>query len=107
MSTVGTVVYALVAVGALLTTARIVRGPSLLDRVVAIDTLLFLVSIGLAARAGLARETAVLPVVVAASLLGFLGSVGVARYIGGVLVDSEDDGRDVGLPPAAETRGQR
>jgi multicomponent Na+:H+ antiporter subunit F len=37
------------------------------------------------------------------SLLAFVGSVSVARYVGGMLVQSPDDGIDGGLPPAAET----
>jgi multicomponent Na+:H+ antiporter subunit F len=93
VSVVGAVTYGLVALGALLTLVRVARGPSLLDRVVAVDTLLFLLVIGLGAHAAVTHETSVVTVVVAVSLLGFLGSVAVARYVGGVLVRSEDEQR--------------
>jgi multicomponent Na+:H+ antiporter subunit F len=93
VSVVGAVTYGLVALGALLTLVRVARGPSLLDRVVAVDTLLFLLVIGLGAYAAVTHETSVVTVVVAVSLLGFLGSVAVARYVGGVLVRSEDEQR--------------
>jgi multicomponent Na+:H+ antiporter subunit F len=93
VSVVGAVTYGLVALGALLTLVRVARGPSLLDRVVAVDTLLFLLVIGLGAYAAVSRDTTVVTVVVAVSLLGFLGSVAVARYVGGVIVRSEDEQR--------------
>jgi multicomponent Na+:H+ antiporter subunit F len=93
VSVVGAVAVGLVGLGALLTLVRVVRGPSLLDRVVAVDTLLFLLVIGLGAYAAVSRDTTVVTVVVAVSLLGFLGSVAVARYVGGVIVRSEDEQR--------------
>jgi multicomponent Na+:H+ antiporter subunit F len=47
-------------------------------------------------------------VLVVVSLLAFVGSVSVARYIGGMLLrSSTGDGRDVGLPVAAEEREGR
>ena len=48
-----------------------------------------------------------MPVLVVVSLLAFVGSVSVARYVGGMLVQSRDDGTDVGLPLAAEERAAR
>ena len=45
------------------------------------------------------------PVLVVVSLLAFVGSVSVARYIGGMLLRARsEDGRDLGLPVAAEER---
>nr|WP_221204003.1 monovalent cation/H+ antiporter complex subunit F [Modestobacter versicolor] len=88
--------------GVLLALVRLALGPSLLDRVVATDALLVIVSAGLAVYAALTRNPTVVPVLVVVSLLGFVGSVSVARYIGGMLMESTGDGQDVGLPPAAE-----
>ncbi len=96
--------YSMLGVGALLALARLARGPSLLDRVVATDILLVIISAGLAVYAALRRDPTVVPVLVVVSLLAFVGSVSVARYIGGMLVESRDDGTDVGLPLAAEER---
>jgi multicomponent Na+:H+ antiporter subunit F len=83
--------FALLGGGALLALVRLARGPSLLDRVVATDTLLVIISAGLAVYAGLARDAALVPVLVVVSLLAFVGSVSVARYIGGMIVRAPDD----------------
>jgi multicomponent Na+:H+ antiporter subunit F len=97
--------YGLIGAGALLTLVRLARGPSLLDRVVATDTLLVIISAGLAVHAALERNASVVPVLVVVSLLAFVGSVSIARYVGGMLVRARtDDGRDLGLPVAAEER---
>jgi multicomponent Na+:H+ antiporter subunit F len=78
--------YLMLGGGALLTLVRLARGPSLLDRVVATDVLLVIISAGLAVYAALERDPTVVPVLVVVSLLAFVGSVSVARYIGGMLI---------------------
>ena len=107
MTVVAVTAYALLGGGALLALVRLALGPSLLDRVVATDTLLVIISAGLAVHAALERDATVVPVLVVVSLLAFVGSVSIARYIGGMLVHSSGDGQDVGLPPAAELREGR
>lgn len=102
MTAVEVAAYALLAGGALLTLVRIVRGPSLLDRVVGAETLLAILAAAVAVHAALSRQVVFVPVLVVVALLGFLGAVAVARYVGGMLVRSQDDGSDVGLPVAAE-----
>jgi multicomponent Na+:H+ antiporter subunit F len=99
--------YGMLGAGALLALVRLGAGPSLLDRVVATDTLLVIIAAGLAVHAGLQRDPTVVPVLVVVSLLAFVGSVSVARYIGGMLVRSSGDGQDVGLPEAAEEKAAR
>ena len=99
--------YLLLGGGALLALVRLALGPSLLDRVVATDVLLVIVSAGLAVYAALARDPTVVPVLVVVSLLAFVGSVSVARYIGGMLIQSTGDGQDVGLPEPLEVQGSR
>jgi multicomponent Na+:H+ antiporter subunit F len=97
--------YLLIGGGALLALVRLARGPSLLDRVVATDTLLVIISAGLAVHAALRRDPTLVPVLVVVALLAFVGSVSVARYVGGMLLRSTTgDGRDLGLPVAAEQR---
>ncbi|TYP87101.1 monovalent cation/H+ antiporter complex subunit F [Blastococcus xanthinilyticus] len=103
MTVVWVVAYTLLSGGAALSMVRVWRGPSLLDRVVATETLLAIIAGGIAVYAGLARDPAVVPVLLVVALLGFLGAVSVARYVGGMLIKSgTDDGRAAGLPPAAE-----
>jgi multicomponent Na+:H+ antiporter subunit F len=99
--------FGLLGSGALLALTRLARGPSLLDRVVATDTLLVIISAGLAVYAALARDPTLVPVLVVVSLLAFVGSVSVARYIGGMLIRSATDGQDVGLPEAREEQVAR
>jgi multicomponent Na+:H+ antiporter subunit F len=94
--------YTMLSGGAALSLVRVWRGPSLLDRVVATETLLAIIAAGIAVYAGLASEPTVVPVLVVVALLGFLGAVSVARYVGGMLLQSSGDATDVGLPPAAE-----
>jgi multicomponent Na+:H+ antiporter subunit F len=105
MTVVSYLLYGLTGGGALLALLRLARGPSLLDRVVATDTLLVIISAGLAIYAALERDPTVVPVLVVVSLLAFVGSVSIARYVGGMLRRSAtDDGRDLGLPVATEDR---
>ena len=68
-------------VAALLVLVRLVRGPSVPDRIVALDTLLQVVVAGIAVTAALTGDGSFLAVLVAVSLLGFLGSVTVARFV--------------------------
>ena len=108
MTFVEAALYALIGGGALLALVRLARGPSLLDRVVATDTLLVIIAAGLAGHAALQRDPTLVPVLVVVSLLAFVGSVSVARYVGGMLLrSSTGDGRDLGLPVAAEEREAR
>jgi multicomponent Na+:H+ antiporter subunit F len=103
MSVVVGLAFALLGGGALLAMIRVARGPSLLDRVVATDTLLVIISAGLAVYAALERDPTVVPVLVVVALLAFVGSVSIARYVGGMLIHSSTgDGSDLGLPPTAE-----
>ncbi len=105
MTFVQIALYAMVGGGALLALVRLARGPSLLDRVVATDTLLVIIAAGLAVHAALTQDPTVVPVLVVVALLAFVGSVSVARYVGGMLLRSgTGDGRDLGLPVAAEER---
>ena len=106
MTVVSLLAFAMLGAGVLLALVRLALGPSLLDRVVATDALLVIISAGLAVYAALTRNPTVVPVLVVVSLLGFVGSVSVARYIGGMLTASPDDGPGEGAAgtPAEEAR---
>ena len=64
---------------AVLTVVRIVRGPSLLDRIIASDVLLVIISSGVLVWMAVSGDFSPLPMVFLASVIGFLGSVTVAR----------------------------
>ena len=103
MTLVWLATYSMLAGGAVLSMVRVWLGPSLLDRVVATETLLAIITVGIAAYAALARDPTVAPVLLVVALLGFIGAVSVARYVGGMLLLSgDDDGQAAGLPAAVE-----
>jgi multicomponent Na+:H+ antiporter subunit F len=63
-----------------LTIYRMTIGPTMLDRVVAMDVLVAIVVCGLGVEAAFHRHTTTLPILVVLSLVGFVGSVSVARF---------------------------
>lgn len=69
------------AVAAGLCLVRLVRGPSVPDRIVALDALLLVVVAGIAVGSALTGDGDYLAVLVAVSLLGFVGTVTVARFV--------------------------
>jgi multicomponent Na+:H+ antiporter subunit F len=73
----------ILAVAALLLVARMSLGPTMLDRVVALDVLVAVLICGLALEAAIHRHTTTLPILGVLSLLGFVGSVSVARFTQG------------------------
>jgi multicomponent Na+:H+ antiporter subunit F len=88
VSAVHTAVLIMVGLGAVLlvgaatlTIARMARGPSSLDRVVAADVLVAVVIATLAAEAIVNDHATTLPVMLVLSLLGFAGAVSIARFV--------------------------
>ncbi|MFE2020895.1 monovalent cation/H+ antiporter complex subunit F [Streptomyces sp. NPDC059499] len=73
-------VVVLVLAGALLL-VRIWRGPSMLDRAIALDVCAALIIAGLGAKSALARDPFYFPIMLVLAFLGFTGSVGIARFI--------------------------
>ncbi|HEY5856121.1 MAG TPA: monovalent cation/H+ antiporter complex subunit F [Aldersonia sp.] len=80
MTIVAMIAGALLTAAALLTAYRVLAGPSTLDRMVGIDTLVAVAICGLAVWAVYSGDTTVVPGIVALSLVGFLGSASVARF---------------------------
>jgi multicomponent Na+:H+ antiporter subunit F len=62
---------------------RVVRGPALLDRVVAVEVLLSIMIGALGAEAAINRHATTLPILIALSMLGFVGSVALVRFAAG------------------------
>ncbi|HET6625410.1 MAG TPA: monovalent cation/H+ antiporter complex subunit F [Nocardioidaceae bacterium] len=83
MNAVLALCVAFLAVAALLLVVRISLGPTMLDRVVALDVLVAVVICGLALEAAVHRHTTTLPILGVLSLLGFVGSVSIARFTRG------------------------
>jgi len=83
VSVVLAVCVAMLACAALLLVIRISRGPTMLDRVVALDVLVAVVICGLALEAAVNRHSTTLPILGVLSLLGFVGSVSIARFTRG------------------------
>lgn len=83
MSTVLTICVCILAVSGLLLVIRIALGPTMLDRVIALDVLVAVTICGLALEAAVNQHTTTLPVLVTLSLLGFVGSVSIARFTRG------------------------
>ncbi|MGJ7442713.1 monovalent cation/H+ antiporter complex subunit F [Aquipuribacter sp. MA13-6] len=81
MGVVVPVVATMLAVAGLLAVARLLRGPTTLDRVVATDMLLAILLCSLAALAAARTDVTITPVILIGTLLGFVGSVAVARMI--------------------------
>lgn len=103
-----TVVF--VACAAMLTAAvvlvllRVEVGPSILDRVVALDVVVstFLAAVGL--YVAWARRTDLVPVLIALSLVGFIGAVSVARF---AAAESEDERRILSADEVRRGRRRR
>lgn len=81
MSYVAWVCAAMLATAAALTLIRVVIGPSMLNRVVAMDLLVAIAVAGIGVEAALNRHDTMLPILVVLSLVAFTGSVSVARFV--------------------------
>lgn len=86
------VVVAALLLGAAATLAvvRAERGPSMLDRTVALDVFTTTLVGAIALEAAFSRRTDTIPLLVVLSLVGFVGSVTIARFAS---VEPEGEGR--------------
>lgn len=75
------IVGVLVTVAAVIAVIKIIRGPAMLDRMVASDVLLATIMCGLGAFVAFTGYTDVLIVLLVIALFGFIGSVSVSRYV--------------------------
>jgi multicomponent Na+:H+ antiporter subunit F len=80
----------LITAGAVPALIRLEKGPSILDRAVALDVLVAMMIAGIGVYAALHRRPDVVPVLVVLSLVGFVGSVSIARF---AAVEPEGEGR--------------
>jgi multicomponent Na+:H+ antiporter subunit F len=75
------IALAMLAVAAGLTFVRLLKGPTLPDRVIAIDLIGVLMVCLLVVMAGLSAQAAFLDVAMVVALISFVGTVAYARYI--------------------------
>ncbi|MCF6525573.1 monovalent cation/H+ antiporter complex subunit F [Streptomyces sp. JJ36] len=72
---------ALVSLAGVLTTVRLTRGPSALDRIIALDMLVTLIVAGTAVGMAARQDATPMPVLVVLALLAFIGSVTAAHLV--------------------------
>lgn len=69
-------------IGAIAALARIIRGPSILDRALATDVLLAIAMCALATEMAVNRHTDTLVVLLVLAIFAIVGSIAIARFIG-------------------------
>lgn len=79
METLEFTLQVILGIGGIAALTRIVRGPNLVDRIVALDLMLLLIAAALAL-AGL-EGTVFFPVLIVVALVAFTGTVVVARFV--------------------------
>ena len=80
MSAVFVVAGTLLMLAAAITMYRLLAGPSTLDRLVALDTLVAVTMCGVGAWAACSLDTSVTYSLAALALISFVGSVSIARF---------------------------
>ncbi|HUF28844.1 MAG TPA: cation:proton antiporter [Gemmatimonadaceae bacterium] len=90
-------VYGVLSISLVLAAIRLWRGPSLPDRVVALDLIAFLAVGLIALTAVVSRQQAFIDVALTLALIAFLGTIAFARYVeqAGARPDRKED------PPSA------
>jgi multicomponent Na+:H+ antiporter subunit F len=81
LSISATLGFAALSTAFILVLVRLIRGPSLPDRVVALDTMAFLAIGFIALYTIVARESVLLDAATTLALIAFLGTVAFARYV--------------------------
>ena len=81
MDTVVTILQLVLAAAGVAAFARAVRGPQLVDRIVALDLVLLLLAGGIAAHGARSGSELYASVLIVVALVAFAGTVVVARFI--------------------------
>lgn len=81
MSIVFLFIFILLTLGLIFTLVRLIAGPTLADRVVALDLLGFVILGFIAANMLRSGETVYLDVLIVVAVVLFLGTIAVARYL--------------------------
>ena len=109
MSIVLTVIYAgtglLFTAAALLAVLRIVRGPSILDRVIASDVLLTTLLLVIGAEMVINHHTRTIPLMVVLAATAVFGTIAVARYVSKQDHPAQGEGANPDGPDGADRDG--
>jgi multicomponent Na+:H+ antiporter subunit F len=81
VETIALIGFSILAVSGVLCVVRLARGPSLPDRVLALDSLLIVGVVGVAIESARTRSGIYLDVLVVVALVAFVGTTSVARFI--------------------------
>lgn len=81
IATAASIALGVLVLAGFLCLIRLIRGPSLANRIVALDALLLMVVSGLAVQAAITGEDTFLDAMVVAALLGFTGTGLIAKFI--------------------------
>ena len=81
MDTVVTATQIVLALAALLAVARAVKGPAIVDRIVAVDLILLLLAAGVGAEAARSGSEVFSAIAIVVALVAFAGTVLVARFV--------------------------
>lgn len=92
MSVVWTAAGVMLAAAAIATMVRMLMGPTTLDRLVALDTLVAVTMCAVGTWAAFSRDTTVTYSLTALALITFVGSVSVARFRVPDVADPADKG---------------
>lgn len=99
-----TVCAAMLVVGGGLAVVRAVRGPTMLDRTIALDIVTSCLIGGIAVEAAWSRRIDTVPILAVLALVGFIGSVTIARFAS---VEPEGEGRVLSREEAAAQEAER
>ena len=80
MNTVWIISMVMLQVAFVLTSYRVFRGPSTLDRLVGVDTMIAMIICGLGLWVAASYDTTIVPAIVALSLVSFIGTISIARF---------------------------
>ena len=89
---------ALLGVAAVIVLARLYRGPSNLDRIIAAEILLVIVIAGVALESARQKTSTYLPLLMILGLVGFVGGVAVTRFLSRDTDEVEGELRERRLP---------
>ncbi len=81
METVATICFVMLGIAALLFLVRLLRGPSLADRLVALESITLMVVIGIGVYTAALGGGYFLNVLVTAAIVGFVAALTVSRFI--------------------------
>lgn len=81
METIALICFLILGISGVLCVVRLARGPSLPDRVLALDSLLIVGVVGVAIESARTRSGIYLDVLLVVALVAFVGTTSVARFI--------------------------